>query len=202
MEDEPFSRNLIAHALVSEGWIVVPCESVAQAVEALTHGEPNALVCDLDMGPGPTGVDLCQWVAEVKPWIAIVVLTAHTSPLLAVASLGGLPPDVVYLVKSTVSSPAELSAAIDAAITGRYPKGSTLVQPGMIELSAEQAEVLRLVAQAYSNAAIAEQRGTSLRAAEAMVQRVFAALGIEQAREANARVKAAKLWDSGRIIIR
>ena len=65
-----------------------------------------------------------------------------------------------------------------------------------------QAEVLRLVAQAYSNAAIAEQRGTSLRAAEAMVQRVFAALGIEQAREANACVNAAKLWDSGRIIIR
>jgi DNA-binding NarL/FixJ family response regulator len=202
MEDEPLSRNLIAHALVSEGWIVVPCESVAQAVEALTDGEPNALVCDLDMGPGPTGVDLCQWVAEVRPWIAIVVLTAHTSPLLAVASLGGLLPDVVYLVKSTVSSSAELSAAIDAAITGRYPEGSTLVQPGMIELSAEQSEVLRLVAQAYSNAAIAEQRGTSLRAAEAMVQRVFAALGIEQAREANARVKAAKLWDSGRIIIR
>ena len=77
-----------------------------------------------------------------------------------------------------------------------------MVQKGLIELSADQAEVLRLVAQAYSNAAIAEQRGTSLRAAESMVQRVFAALGIEPAREANARVKAAKLWDSGRIIIR
>jgi DNA-binding CsgD family transcriptional regulator len=85
-------------------------------------------------------------------------------------------------------------------IVGPLPSANDTA--GLENLRAAQAEVLRLVAQAYSNAAIAKQRGTSLRAAEAMVQRVFAALGIEQAREAIARVKAAKLWDSGRIIIR
>ncbi len=116
--------------------------------------------------------------------------------------MGKLPEDVVYLVKSAVSSPQALSEAIDAAINGRFAGAQQRTDGDTIVLSHEQAEVLRLIAQAYSNAAIAEQRGTSLRAAEAMVYRVFQALGIDRSPDVNARVRAAMMWNSGRINVR
>lgn len=202
VEDEAFTRNLVAGALEAEGWEVRSCATIAEAIEAIEDVEPHVVVCDLDLGPGPSGVDLCQRLVEDWPWIGIVVLSAHTSPELAVDSMGKLPQDVVYLVKSAVSSPQALSEAIDGAINGRFEGVQEPSEGDTIMLSHEQGEVLRLIAQAYSNAAIAEQRGTTLRAAEAMVHRVFQALGIDNGPEVNARVQAAMMWSSGRISVR
>jgi DNA-binding NarL/FixJ family response regulator len=69
-------------------------------------------------------------------------------------------------------------------------------------ISAAHGEVLRLVAQGLSNAGIAEVRGTSVNAAEAMVQRMFIALGIHSDRRHNTRVLAARMWQQGRVIVR
>ena len=202
VEDEAFTRNLVAGAIASQGWEVSACTSVADAIAAIQESEPHVVVCDLDLGPGPSGVDLCQRLVEEWPWIGIVVLTAHTSPELAVASPFGLPNDIVYLVKSAVSSPQQISEAIDSAIHGRYRGAGSMDRTDVIELSAEQGEVLRLIAGAYSNTAIAEHRGTTLRAAEAMVHRVFLALDIDTEPGKTARVQAAMMWNSGRINIR
>ena len=45
-------------------------------------------------------------------------------------------------------------------------------------------------------------RGTSVNAAEAMVQRVFLAMGIRSDRRHNARVLAVRMWQQGRVIVR
>lgn len=202
VEDEPFTRHLVSGALAAEGWEVESCGSIADAMSAIQTGEPNAVVCDLDLGAGPSGVDLCRRLSEEYPWIGLVVLTAHTSPDLAVSSFQGLPPDVVYLVKSAIDSPEDLSRGVKAAIHGDYAMAVRTDPDTVIEVSVEQGEVLRLLAAAYSNAAIARERGTTIRAAEAMVQRVFMALGIESVPEVNSRVMAATMWNNGRIVIR
>jgi DNA-binding NarL/FixJ family response regulator len=202
VEDEAFTRNLVADAITAHGWEVIACANTAEAITAIQESEPHVVVCDLDLGPGPSGVDLCQRLVEEWPWIGIVILTAHTSPELAVASPFGLPDDIVYLVKSAVSSPQQISDAIESAIHGRFSGVGTNDRTDVIEISAEQGEVLRLIAGAYSNAAIAEHRGTTLRAAEAMVHRVFLALDIDTEPGKNARVQAAMMWNSGRINIR
>ncbi len=216
VEDEAFTRNLVAGALAGLGWSVESCGSIAAAMALIEVDEPNAVVCDLDaldtlppremcdldLGEGPSGVDLCQRLARDYPWVGLVVLTAHTSPDLAVSSFDGLPDEVVYVVKSAVQSPEELSEAVTAAIGGRDRELVEVDLSAVIELSREQGDVLRLLAAAYSNAAIAQERGTTLRAAEAMVQRLFTALGIENSPAVNARVQAAAMWNSGRIVIR
>lgn len=202
VEDEAFTRNLVAGALAGLGWSVESCGSIAEAMALIEAMEPNAVVADLDLGEGPTGVDLCQRLARDYPWVGLVVLTAHTSPDLAVSSFDGLPDEVVYVVKSAVQSPEDLSAAVTAAIGGRARETVVLDPESSIEISREQGEVLRLLAAAYSNAAIAQERGTTLRAAEAMVQRLFNALGIETSPAVNGRVQAAAMWNSGRIVIR
>ena len=64
------------------------------------------------------------------------------------------------------------------------------------QLSARQITVLKLVASGLSNAQIAEERGTTVRAVEGIVSRVFGALNIDPQAEGNARVEAAKVFFS------
>ena len=61
----------------------------------------------------------------------------------------------------------------------------------LAELSRKQITVLQLLALGYSNAQIAEKRGTTIRAVEGIVSRVFQALEIDVQAEGNARVEAA-----------
>lgn len=202
VEDEPFTRTLIEKVLVTDNWLVHAVGSVSEAVALVKDAEPNAIVCDLDLGPGPTGVDLLASVARDQPWIGMVVLTAHVAPELAVTGASLLPDDVVYLVKATIEFPEQITDAINQAIEGRFRSRPAPTEgPATIHLSPEQAEVLRMVAMAYSNQAIADARGTSVRAAEAMVQRVFQALGLSSDPGTNVRVQAARMWHSGNFSI-
>ena len=62
----------------------------------------------------------------------------------------------------------------------------------LINVSKTQLEVLRMIARGMSNQDIAEQRGTSLRAVENLVNRAFAAANIEVKSKMSARVLAAR----------
>ena len=202
IEDEPFTRTLVERVLTADNWLVEAVGSVSEAMVLLQDVEPNAVVCDLDLGPGPSGVDLLAWIARDQPWVGMVVLTAHGAPELAVPGASLLPADVVYLVKSAIERPDQITEAIRQAIEGRFMSHPDAIESGeAISLSSEQAEVLRMVAMAYSNQAIAEVRGTSVRAAEAMVQRVFQALGLTSDPDTNIRVQAARMWHSANIVI-
>lgn len=202
VEDEPFTRTLIERVLTDDNWLVHSVGTVSEAVMLLRDIEPNAIVCDLDLGPGPSGVDLLASVARDQPWIGMVVLTAHAAPELAVSGASLLPDDVVYLLKPAIENPQQITDAIGGAIEGRFRSRPEVAEAEVtINLSSEQAEVLRMVAMAYSNQAIADARGTSVRAAEAMVQRVFQALGLSSDPDTNVRVQAARMWHSSRFTI-
>ncbi len=61
----------------------------------------------------------------------------------------------------------------------------------LAKLSRKQISVLQQLALGYSNAQIAEKRGTTIRAVEGIVSRIFQALDIDVQAEGNARVEAA-----------
>jgi len=111
----------------------------------------------------------------------------------------------VMVVKGDMDSMEDLSAAIEQSISQAVltPTGEqTESNSDPIFISAAQAEILYLMAEGLSNSGIAERRGTTLRAAEAMVQRTLHALGIAPDREFNARVLAVRKWQSGRVTVR
>ncbi|HPM53227.1 MAG TPA: DNA-binding response regulator, partial [Rhodoglobus sp.] len=74
--------------------------------------------------------------------------------------------------------------------------------PDALSLTSAQAEVLRLLATGASTRAVAEHRGTSVRAAETMLARLYSALGIDDDADSNPRVAAVQLWQQGRITVR
>jgi DNA-binding NarL/FixJ family response regulator len=83
-----------------------------------------------------------------------------------------------------------------------HNKYHLLAESNRIAISETQAEILRLLAEGYTNAAIAVRRGTSLRATEALVQRTFSTLGLKNDEDFNPRVLAVRMWQEDKVVIR
>jgi DNA-binding NarL/FixJ family response regulator len=133
--------------------------------------------------------------------VACVVLSSHRSPELAVADAHLLPLDVVYLVKSTVRSVDHILSAVQAAMTGRALDGAD-DDAATVVVNPVQAEVLRMLASGASTRALAEKRGTSVRAVESLLVRLYGTLGIDTSRDSNPRVDAIRMWQAGLVRVR
>ena len=200
-EDEEFIRNLVASALEKSGYETCKVESVSDALAALHTFDPHVIISDLDFGPGPDGADLLTKVNEEKPWTGMIVLTAHSSPELAIHGEARIPATAVYLVKSRLEAIEDLVAAVEQSII-KSNEGSQVadLKDGKIILSASQCEILRMMADGLSNSAIAEERAITLRAAEALIQRTFQALDIKSDPRVNSRIMAVRMWQQGKVV--
>lgn len=203
VEDEDFTRTLIRDSLMKIGMHVIDVGTVQDALAVMDDFDPHVVVSDLDLGPGPDGADLLYKVEQTRPWTGMVVLTAHASPELALHGASRIPENATYLVKSQISSSEYLKSAIEESIvhpgaTGNIKKNSE----NQYVISATQGEILRMIADGLSNAAIARERNVTLRAAEALIQRTFAALGVKGDPDVNSRVVAVRLWQQGKVVVK
>lgn len=206
-DDDAFTVSLVSSGLEAKGFEVTAAGSVIEALEALQTVEPHALVSDLNFGTAETGADLLATVSLESPWIGLVVLTSHRSPGLAVSHPERIPSSAVYLVKSQLARIDDLVDAIHLAISGygvdRDDRDSNAEQNAGIPLvTAAQAEVLRMLAEGASTRALAEARGTTVRAVETMLNRLFTALDLDTGENANPRVAAVTMWQRGGIRVR
>ena len=201
VEDDDFTRNVVREMLEASGLEVLPLASVAAAIDALDSFDPNVVLTDLDLGHGPDGADLLTKIAEERPWIGMVIMTAHASPELAINDASRIPEQAGYIVKSELNSIQKLIDLIEESIVmpGDF---SARDSDEKIMITSTQAEILRMIADGLSNSSIAETRGITLRAAEALVQRTFAALGVNGDPSINPRVVAVRLWQQGKVVVK
>ena len=203
VEDEEFTRTLIRDSLTKIGMTVVDVGSVHDALVVMDDFDPHVVVSDLDLGPGPDGADLLYKVEQTRPWTGMVVLTAHASPELALHGASRIPESATYLVKSQISSTEYLKAAIEESIvTPGAKSAANKNSEDQFVISSTQGEILRMIADGLSNAAIARERNVTLRAAEALIQRTFAALGVKGDPDVNSRVIAVRLWQQGKVVVK
>ena len=203
VEDDDFTRNVVREMLVASGIEVHQVASVAQAIETLDDFDPHVVVTDLDLGHGPDGADLLTKISEERPWIGMVIMTAHSSPELAINDASRIPEHAGYIVKSELHSIQNLITLIEESIVmpGNFKSAGT-GGDAKITITSTQAEILRMIADGLSNASIAETRRISLRAAEALVQRTFAALGVNGDPNINPRVVAVRMWQQGKVVVK
>ena len=203
-EDEEFTLNLLREILTDAKFEVIGVKSVAEAIQAIESFDPHAVITDLNFGVNaPTGADLLNFLHEERPWIGKIILTSHASPNLALPRGTELPPNVIYLVKSELQTIASLSSAITDSMS--QINASTVIpvlDNQRIVVSETQGDILRLMAEGYTNQAIAKRRGTSLRATEALVQRTFASLGLKSDDEFNPRILAVRMWQEDKVVIK
>jgi len=203
-EDEEFTLNLLREILSDANYEVIAVNTITRAIEAIKEFDPHAVVTDLNFGiSAPNGADLLNLLDAERPWIGKVILTSHASANLALPRGTELPKNVIYLVKSELETIAALSNAVEdsiAQINDKTPRPTT--ESNRIAISESQGEILRMIAEGYTNAAIATQLGTSLRATEALVQRTFLALGLKSHEDFNSRILAVRMWQEDKVVIR
>ena len=203
-EDEEFTLNLLREVLEGANFQVEAVKSVAEAIERVASFDPHAVVTDLNFGvAGPSGADLLQFIEKEHPWVGKVVLTSHASPALAIPNGMAIPEGVTYLVKSELGAISDLVGAVEDSISHSSTHHSRPeMENDRIVISSTQGEILLLLAEGYTNAAIARKRGTSLRATETLVQRTFASLGIKSDEDFNPRVLAVRMWQQGKVVVK
>ena len=199
VEDDPFLQSLIADTLVGAGFEVQTASSAAQAKNVITSFDPDAAVLDIELGNGPTGIDLADLIVRQYPHTAIVFLTHLPDPRFIGVDSSSIPNRAAYIRKETITEQGALVQIIETALrdgSSRSKKLRTDLDPNrpLANLSKSQISVLRSIAQGLSNAEIAHQRGSTVRAVEHLIRRTFAAIGIDTDQSVNARTAAARAY--------
>ena len=189
VDDHKLTANAIGDALERHGMLAVArAHSAADALAACSDHTPDALVIDLDLGPGPTGIDVALEVRKTLRNIGVVLLTGYEDPRLLDARLPALPPACVYMVKHKLDDTTDVVDAVYMArdlIAGPGPK--TPVKP-RVSLTDSQVEILRLVASGLSNQAVAARLSLTVSAVEKAINRLAKKLDVDSEADTNIRV--------------
>lgn len=198
VDDDSLTRSLAYTVLVSFEYSVMSVSTATEFMMSIEEFDPHVVVVDLDLGVGPTGVQLLQIVERDMPWIGKVVVSAHRSPRLVDSAYGSLR-NVSYLVKADISTSEQIKLAIEASLAGQVFVLNE--SSDTVHLTHAQADVLRLIAEGKSNEAIAVERGCSLRGVERIISRTFQTLGVGSDSNFNPRVAAARMLSKAHVTV-
>ena len=102
VEDDVLVRMTVALMLEDEGFSVVEAATATEAQQLMQDGlDTMVVVTDVDLGAGPSGAELADWLRGQRPDVAIIFITGR------IASLAGRRLD---LREAILSKPFEGSA--------------------------------------------------------------------------------------------
>lgn len=192
VEDDAFTRSLIVSALKSANFEV---ESVAGATKALAIFEdfhPHACILDVDLGLGPTGIDLAHAIRLRSKTVGIVFLTSFLDLRLSKAAGLALPRGSRFISKQSVGDVENLTNQVLSASLRPHVSESKGQKLSM--LTSNQLEVMRLVAKGFTNFEIAQQRGSTEKATERLIARTLEKLGLRRDPKMNSRVQLVQAY--------
>ena len=187
-DDHRLTANALADTFRANGIdVAAVVHNATDALEAVRTHAPHVLITDLDMGPGPSGLDLAARVKAVRARIGVVVLTAYEDPKLLAPKMPSPPPGVMYVVKHQVTDTRQLLHAVTQSY--RYATGEDTPpkRPGRFALTESQANLLRLVAQGLTNEAIADELKLTTGSVATSISRLAKRLGVRADESRNVR---------------
>jgi DNA-binding NarL/FixJ family response regulator len=194
-EDSVLLREGLARLLADGG-----IEVVAQVgdgpglVAAVDAHRPDLAVVDVRMPPSHTdeGLQAAMEVRRRAPATAILVLSQYVEERYATDLLAGGAQGVGYLLKDRVADVGEFlaaAAAIDPEVVAQLLGRRRRADP-LGSLSPRELDVLALMAEGRSNAAIAERLVITEGAVEKHISSIFGKLGLPAAPSDHRRVLA------------
>jgi DNA-binding NarL/FixJ family response regulator len=200
-EDGVLLREGLIGVLERFGFEVVAAVGDAVALlDAVAAEKPDLVITDIRMPPTLTdeGLRAAVELRRINPSLAVVVLSQYVQTDYAAQLLdSGDGRRVGYLLKDRVVDVADFVTAL-RTVTG----GGTVVDPDVVrhllkrphdplsDLSPREYEVLALVAEGHSNAAIAKRLYVTEAAVGKHVGNILAKLGLPPTDDANRRVLA------------
>ncbi len=198
-EDEPLFRELLLRTLSTEPRmeVVGTAEDAETAIKLSRKVKPDVAIMDIELPGEMDGIEAALIIKRERQETGIVILSVHSDhryvSSLPLGDLGGW----AYLLKQSVPDLSTLVRAIHGSKEGMMvldPAVMAKLRPGqdspVASLTPRLQEVLRLIAQGYNNAAIAERLVLSGRSVEGYVKSIYQELHLSGEPEIHARVKA------------
>lgn len=205
-EDQALLRAGLTRILQATGFEVVAAVDNAPALEAaLADPDAEAAVVDVRMPPSFSNEGLVAAIAARarRPAFPVLVLSQYVEPLYARELLASGEGSVGYLLKDRVSDVDKFVASLEQVISG-----GTVLDPQVVSallggvprdhplerLTEREREVLTLMAEGRSNAAIAANMFVTEKAVGKHINGIFTKLDLPQASDDNRRVLAVLAW--------
>lgn len=200
-DDAVLLRRGVAALLVGLGHQVVAEAGNVEELMRSVDLVPDVMIVDIRMPPTYTteGLDAAMAIRRVRPHQAVLVLSAYVETAYAMRLLADGAAGIGYLLKDKVTDPDQLVDAMR-----RLAAGESVVDPDLVtsmlhiqrvrnpvdQLSAREVEVLSLMAEGRSNAAIADRLCLTLRTVESHVRSIFTRLDLAPGVDDHRRVLA------------
>lgn len=163
----------------------------------------DVLLTDIALGSNLNGFQISYHLRKSHPQLGIVLLSNHCMPAY-LSQLGtfGMH-SFAYLLKTTATDFEALERAILTVAEGGVVIDHVILEQGRLDdrldhLTQRQTEILHLVAQGYSNAALAEALHLSPRTIENHLGKVYDMLKITSDSSVQPRVRAVVTYLSAR----
>jgi len=197
VEDDAFTRATLGDALAHLGFdIRARVATASEALVAQKDFDPQVAILDLDLGIGPTGIDVAIALRSRNPKIGIVFLTTYKDPRLIESNLPHLPEGAIYLNKMEMNSTSTIAIQISLAYLKPLAKRSfpwTRSGP-LAAMSTIQIEIMKEIAQGLSTTEIAKSRGVTEQAIDKSISRISKHLGIPKSADTNQRVQIVRAY--------
>lgn len=200
VEDDHYLRTVTVEALVKHQLNVIGSSSNSrQAMIIAKNSKPDIAILDIDLGGGPTGIDLAHALSNLYQDLGFVFLTSYTDPRFAGLDLPDLPNRSAYLTKQTLK---DINILVDT-VNDMYQKIQTkrFWQPGSFVNEREkrnftdvQIELMQLIYAGHSNSQIAAQKHISIKSVETSISRLAKKLEIPNTADNSQRVLIAKKY--------
>jgi DNA-binding NarL/FixJ family response regulator len=202
-EDAAIMRDGLTQTLTRRGHEVVAAVADADALRrAVDAHRPDVAIVDVRMPPTHTdeGLRAAQSIHHDHPGVGVLVFSQYIETQTAAELFAAAPEGMGYLLKDRVADVSDFISAIT-----RVAQGGTVLDPEVVShllrasrradalavLTPREQEVLSLMAQGRSNAAIASAFTISPGVVEKHVASIFAKLGLAPSDSDNRRVLAA-----------
>ena len=203
-DDSVLLREGLVRVLVEAGVDVVGSYGDADSMLAELQGvHPDLIVLDVRMPPTfrDEGVRAAIRARELQPEVGILLLSQYVEVAYAQELLSSGRGGVGYLLKDRVASLAQLQDAVE-----RIAAGGTVLDPEVVAqllgrrhdplatLTPREHEVMSLMAEGRTNAAIAQKLVIGTGAVEKNVTSIFQKLGLDDSGSDHRRVLAVLAW--------
>lgn len=204
VEDSVLLRAGLARLLEDEGIEVVGEAGDAEAfLVEWERTKPDLTIADVRMPPTHTdeGIRASVELRQRHPDAKIIVLSQYVEERYAKELLADGHGGVGYLLKERIADVGEFIDAVERVASGGTALDSEVVaqlfarrQNPIDSLTPRETEVLSLMAQGFTNAAIAEQLVVSSGAIEKHTSSIFSKLTLEPSATDHRRVLAVLQW--------
>ena len=203
VEDEALFGSLLRRTLSEVPGVEVVGEAHdgQTAIRLANEARPDAIIMDIELEGELDGIDAALRIKQERPETGIVILSAHRNRRYVTSLPLDRSTGWAYLLKQSVPDLDGVVRAIQGSIAGMVVLDPAIVGDSSIKegsplanLTARQQQVLELIAQGYTNAAIATQLNLAEKTVEVYSNAIYQELGLSHQPYTHARVSATLMY--------